>query len=93
MFIDALISAATDAPRHPAVADGFKSLDYRQLARLASIIRHLVSRETKNERVGLMLPASTAFPAALFGVLWAGRTAVPLNFLLSADELARISSE
>jgi len=90
MLVEALITAATDAPRQAAVSDGLVSLDYRQLARLASVIRNLVSRETKNERVGLMLPASTAFPAALFGVLWAGRTAVPLNFLLSGDELARI---
>ena len=37
-----------------------------------------------------LLPASAMFPATLFGILWASRAAVPLNFLLGADALARI---
>jgi long-chain acyl-CoA synthetase len=53
-------------------------------------MRDVIRRETSCERVGLMLPSSAAFPAALFGVLWASRVAVPLNFLLRAEELAGV---
>lgn len=49
-----------------------------------------MNKYTDGPRVGIMLPASTAFPPMLFGTLWAGRVAVPLNFLLQADELVRV---
>lgn len=38
--------------------------------------------------VGLLLPNSAAYAAALFGVLWAGRRAVPLNPMLKPNEIA-----
>jgi len=90
MLVDALIEAARRAPNAPAVADQHLSLNYRQLSRLSSVFRRLVARETTCPRVGLMLPASAVFPAALMGALWSGKTAIPLNFLLRPEELKRI---
>ncbi len=90
MLVDALLNANHRSPHTLAVDDGVRSLTYRQLARLASVMRDVVRRSTQSERIGIMLPASSVFPAALFGVLWSSRIAVPLNFLLSPDELARI---
>lgn len=40
-----------------------------------------------------MLPASSAFPATLFGTLWAGKVAVPLNFLMSPEELSGVVTD
>ncbi|HEX5269915.1 MAG TPA: AMP-binding protein [Gemmataceae bacterium] len=39
-------------------------------------------------RVGLLLPNLSGYPAALLGVLWAGKVAVPLNPMLKPNELA-----
>ncbi len=90
MLVDAFIEAVRRSPAAPAVSDGVRSLTYRQLARLALVLRDEIRRQTSCPRVGLMLPASTAFPACLFGALWGQRTAVPLNFLLNAQELGGV---
>ncbi len=88
MLVDALLETQRRSPARLAVADGTRGLTYRQLARLAAVLRKIIARETSANRVGIMLPASAAFPAVLFGALWAGRTAVPLNFLLNDEELS-----
>jgi len=93
MLVNTLLAANHRIPQTPAVSDGARTLTYKQLTLLASVLKDVVSRETQCERVGIMLPASTVFPPALMGVLWASRIAVPLNFLLKADELSRIVSD
>jgi long-chain acyl-CoA synthetase len=93
MLVDALLQANRRSPNTPAVDDGVVALTYRRLALLACVLRTLVGRLTHCERVGIMLPASSMFPAALFGVLWSKRIAVPLNFLLGADELAHVVAD
>ncbi len=90
MLLEAFLDASRQAPRTLAVDDGRLALNYRQLARLASILRGVVASESREPHVGIMLPAGAAFPAALFGTLWASRVAVPLNFLLAAEELRPI---
>jgi long-chain acyl-CoA synthetase len=51
-------------------------------------------REVSGEsRVGLLLPTCATYPAALLGVLWAGRVAVPLNPMLKPAELAFLLSD
>lgn len=93
MLVDALLDANRRCPNTFAVADGSRTLTYKQLTLLAGVFRDLISRTSDCPRVGIMLPASTAFPAVFFGTLWAGRTAIPLNFLLQADELTRIIAD
>jgi long-chain acyl-CoA synthetase len=75
---------------HSAVEDGVLPLTFKRLTLLASAMRRVALRETSQQLVGLMLPASSILYAAFFGVLWSAKTVVPLNFLLSPDELARI---
>ncbi len=90
MLVDAIVAANRRMGDHPAVVDGPRSLTFKQLTVLSSVIRRIAQRETACERVGIMLPASSILYATLFGVLWSSKIAVPLNFLLSADELTRI---
>lgn len=92
MLVEAFLNTVRRAGRATAVVDGSRELSYRNLARLAMILRDEITRRTDCPRVGLMLPASGAFPACLFGTLWAGRTAVPLNFLLNPAELTDVIS-
>src|SRR5437762_13709898 len=42
---------------------------------------------TAQDKVGLLLPNCAAYPAALLGAVWAGKTAVPLNPTLKPNEL------
>lgn len=65
MLVDALLEANRRSPHALAVDDGVRSLTYKRLTLLASVLRGIVRRETPCERVGIMLPASLMFPAAL----------------------------
>ena len=93
MLVDALLESTARFGRRLAVADQQMKLSYRRLTAAAAALGDLIGRATANQRVGIMLPASAAFPATLFGALWAGRIAVPLNFLMSADELKFIVAD
>lgn len=93
MIVDMFVDAVGRAPRRLAVADGRSSLKYSQLLALSLVLKRIVERETQCERVGVLLPASAAFPATLMGILWASRVAVPLNFLLSEQELSHIVTD
>ncbi len=90
MFIECLADAARRYPDRRSVGDPFREITFGQLARFARVIRRIVRKQTDCPRVGIMMPASVAGLGSLFGVLWAGRTAVPLNFLLQPRELNAI---
>jgi long-chain acyl-CoA synthetase len=93
MLVEKLLEQCRRLGPKPAVDDGIRTLTFAQLALLSRVMRDIVERESRCERIGVMLPASGAFPAALFGSLWAGRVVVPLNLLLSADELAGVVAD
>ncbi len=90
MIVDALLKQDRSQPSGLAVSDPFSSLTYRNLTSLAAVMRDVVLRESKAKSVGLLLPSGGAFVGSMFGTLWAGKVAVPLNFLLSPTELADI---
>ncbi len=90
MVIESLLDAVGRFPAKPAAIDPFRRLTFAQLATLAKAIRRLVLKETDCPRVGLMLPGAAGGLAALLGTLWAGRTVIPLNFLLQPQELTGI---
>jgi long-chain acyl-CoA synthetase len=63
--------------------------DYRGIDMLVAAL-HMADRigaECATETVGLLLPTSGAFPIAALGAWSAGKTIVPLNYLLKPDEL------
>ncbi|MEE9297024.1 MAG: AMP-binding protein [Phycisphaerae bacterium] len=90
MLVDQLLKQNRLQPRSPAVSDPVSSLTYRNLTSLAVVMRQLVLHETRRDTVGILLPSGGAFAGSFFGTLWAGKVAVPLNFLLSTEELADI---
>lgn len=77
-------------PNRLAFGDQHLTLDYRGLRAVAAGLALKISAGSRQPRVGVMAPASAACGAALFACWYAGRTPVPLNFLLAPEELARI---
>lgn len=90
MLVDALLASGERGGGRPAVADPTRELSFGNLIRLAAVQRRQVERATARPHVGIMLPSCCAFAGTFYGVLWAGRTPVPLNFLLQADELRAV---
>ena len=75
-------------PFRKIVVDDFK--EWRSFALLYAA-RHLagaVEATTKRPRVGIMLPTSGLFSVAMLAGWRLGRTMIPLNYLLSKEDLA-----
>ena len=85
-----LEESAACHPRRPAVVSGEHTLDHATLddvaRRFATGLRDLGVEP--GQPVALLLPNVAHFPVAYFGCHRAGSPVVPLNPLLSADELA-----
>ncbi len=90
MLLHGIVDKASQSNSAVAVEDASRQLTYGQVIRLAMVMRRIIRRLTDCDRVGILLPASSMFPAVFLGVLWAKRKAVPLNFLLADEELAGI---
>lgn len=90
VIVDMLLAAGEQGGGRPATADPFRSLTYGNLVRLSAVMRRQVEKATRCRHVGIMLPSSCAFAGTFYGILWAGRVAVPLNFLLQPAELRAV---
>ncbi|CAN5549118.1 long-chain fatty acid--CoA ligase [soil metagenome] len=77
-------------PSRVAIVDDRRTYTFgRVLAGSLHMAGH-IERETMQPNVGLMLPTSGAMAISLLGTWLAGRVAVPLNFLLSAEEICKV---
>jgi len=74
-------------PRRVAVIDDRRTYTYGKLLAGAMFLSREIKKATRTRHVGVMLPTSGAFPITLLGAWLAGRVPVPLNYLLSKDEL------
>ncbi len=52
-----------------------------------------ITQTTDADKIGLMVPTSAAFPVGMLAAWMLGRTIVPLNYLLSRDELAYVIND
>ena len=90
MLFEPLFAHADRQPQQTAVIDDSGRYTYQQLAAMSAGLGMYLSAQTKQPRVGLLLPASAGFVASFYGTLLAGKTAVPINFLLGDREIAHI---
>ncbi len=93
MLLDALLETAGRVPRKPAVADPFVRWEYRRFVLMAATVRDLIGASSGARNVGLLMPSTSLFAASYFGCLWANRTPVPLNFLLTQRELEAVIAD
>jgi len=85
-----IIRQAISTPHRTIVIDDVRQYTYAQLLAGAMVLADAIDTATSAKHVGVLLPASGAFPMAVLAGWIAGRVLVPLNFLLTIDELAYI---
>src|SRR5262245_49042828 len=93
MLVEMLLASAEHGPDRQAVSDPLQSFSYGGLVRFADVMRRQIEGATSCPRVGILMPSSCAFAGTLFGALWAGRAAVPLNYLLQPAEIAAVIAD
>ncbi len=82
-----MIAHGALTPRRPAVIDDQRRYTYGQLVGGAMFLAEAIERVTPQRHVGVMLPTGGGFVMALLGAWLARRVVVPLNYLLSPQEL------
>ncbi|MCK4340800.1 MAG: AMP-binding protein [Phycisphaerae bacterium] len=75
---------------HPAVCDQNLALDYKSFRAVACGLGARMASGTDRPRVGILAPTSSACAVSIFACWYAGKTPVPLNFLLAPEELSKI---
>jgi amino acid adenylation domain-containing protein len=94
-FVDEYLSAS--ASRHPdrvAVVDGDRSVTYAELEATANRLARLLQEHgvSRGDRVGLFLDKSLESVEAIYGILRAGATYVPLDPAAPPQRLAGIAA-
>ena len=74
----------------PAASDQTLTLDYKSFAAVAQGLAGQMTALTERDRIGILVPTSAACALSIFGSWYAGKTPVPLNFLLAPEELGKI---
>lgn len=80
-------------PTQVAVIDDQREYSFLKIGAGAFHAAKAIGKATDREKVGIMLPTSGAFTVALLGTWLAKKTPVPLNYLLSQDELAHVVAD
>lgn len=89
-ILDNIEQHAANRPNHVAVSDDTLTLTYAELCVVAGGLAQQIDAATSQPRVGILAPPSAACATAALAAWHAGRTPVPLNFLLAPAELGTI---
>src|SRR5437879_105797 len=93
MLFEPLFAHAAGQPQETAIIDDSGRYTYQQLAAMAAGLGMYLSMQTRNAKVGLLLPAGAGFVASFYGTLLAGKSVVPINFLLGDKEIAHVIAD
>lgn len=74
-------------PFRHAVVDDFKTWKNIELYIASLHMARAIERMTDRDKIGIMLPTSGLFPAAMIATWMLGRTIVPLNYLVKREDL------
>ncbi|MEM7626912.1 MAG: AMP-binding protein [Planctomycetota bacterium] len=88
-----IMKRALTSPRRVCVIDDQREYTFFKIAVAALFAARAIEKATDRDKVGIMLPTSGAFTVSLLGVWLAKKTPVPLNYLLSQDELAHVVAD
>ena len=90
MLFEPLFAHAAQNGQDVAIIDDQGRYTYQQLAAMAAGLGMYLAAQTSRPRVGLLLPSGAGFVASFYGTLLAGKSVVPINFLLGEREIAHI---
>src|SRR5437867_12484358 len=90
MLFEPLFDHAKRRPQQVAIIDDRGRCTYQQLAARAAQLSSYLGAQTRQPRLGILLPSSAEFVAAFYGAMLAGKAIVPINFLLSDRELVHV---
>src|SRR6266550_3745638 len=93
MLFEPLFKHAAAKPHDIAIIDESGRYTYQQLAAMSAGLGMYLGMQTARPRVGLLLPAGAGFVASFYGTLLAGKSVVPINFLLGDKEVAHITKD
>ena len=93
MLFEPLFIHARTSPHQVAIIDDHGQHTFQQLAAMATGLGMYLSAQTEKPRVGLLLPAGAGFVASFYGTLLAGKSVVPINFMLGEREIAHIIAD
>jgi long-chain acyl-CoA synthetase len=81
------------APRRVCAVDDQRSWKAYELYFAALHVARAVREATDAPHIGIMLPTSGLFPMSMLGTWMLGRTIVPLNYLLSPQEMEYVIAD
>jgi long-chain acyl-CoA synthetase len=90
LLLDLLEKNVVHRGDYPAACDQSLSLNYRSFRAVACGLAGRIAAESRQPRVGILAPPSTASAVAGFACWYAGKVPVPLNFVLAPSELAQV---
>ena len=93
MLVEPLLDRARRTPGEIALHDDRGSYTFQQVAAAAGGLAALLSAGTQRQNVAVMLPSSFGFVASFYGILLAGKSVVPINFLLGDREVAHVLAD
>ena len=93
MLLEPIFTHARQRPDEVAFVDDTGSLTFGQFAARVAGLSGLIRSSTQNDKVGVLLPAGAAFAASFYATLLAGKTVVPINFLLGPQEIGHVLTD
>jgi long-chain acyl-CoA synthetase len=93
MLVEPLLAHAAKTPHEIAIRDDGGPQTYQQLAGWAAGLGTYLAAQTRQSNVGLLLPAGSGFVASFYGILLAGKSVVPINFMLGEREIRHVLAD
>jgi long-chain acyl-CoA synthetase len=93
MLFEPLFAHASKQPDDIAIIDDTGRYTRRQLAAMTAGLGMYLASQTSKDKVGLLLPNGAGFVASFYGTLLAGKSVVPINFLLGEKETAHVIAD
>lgn len=90
MLLKPLLAHARNKPDALAIRDDRGEVSYAQLLAMSVALSRVIGGATTKDRIGVLLPAGSAFAAAFYGSLIAKKAIVPINFLLSPQQIGHM---
>jgi long-chain acyl-CoA synthetase len=93
MLFESVFEHAAKSPDDIAIIDDSGRYTHRQIAAMAAGLGAFFASQTSKDKIGLLLPAGVGFAVSFYGTLLAGKSVVPINFLLGERETAHVIAD